>query len=207
MDGEISFLHEKLCFYNSDCKTVNILKAEDLVKVRKSIIDSILKSPAISVLEILSMMSKKGKDLKFLFLLLQDFNLERAAPPMTRRELFNPKNKNHEMNIRKRRVYLLVEKKEQEFMYSYDSSANEFYFRQKLLDLLKTSNALPENIVKIINKTLLSYLQWYTDDKKKGLPSLKHALEKAFIDEKVLVDIDPQETVSIKVFTIFYFII
>jgi hypothetical protein len=202
MGHEVKFAHERLCFYREDWKSRFILTLDDLKELKSYIVASIKKSPAIAILEILSMMSQKGKELKYLLMLLQDFDVNQPAP-MSSIERFNPKNKTHAMNMKKGRVHLLVNVDEKDYMWAYDSSVTEFNLRKQLFNLLLSSDAeiIPEDIVKIIERTMVEKKgQWNTDHKKNGLVKFKEALEKAFIDGEVLVDIEPQEKVRVQVF-------
>ena len=191
---EIPFLFERFCFFKPDVESINVLNADDLIIVKKIIIDSIAKSPAVAILEILNMMSKKEKGLKFLYLILQGFNANQP-PSLTSIQPFNPKKKDHAMSIKKKRAYFIVEEGEEVFMFCYDSSKNELVFRQELLKLLLQS--IPDDIAQIINETrLYSLKQWYSDHKEFGLSSFKKGLEQSFKDANLLLDIDAHEEVN-----------
>jgi hypothetical protein len=193
MAEEVRFVYEKLCFFKDDWKLTNALKVEDLVKVKKCIINSIQRSPAIAILDMLHMMSRKEKELKYLSMILQDYDFK-GSMPMTTIELFNPKKKTHEMNLKNERVHLLILMENREYIWTYDTTVKELHFRQELLKLLM-SKAIPDNIVVIIKEIMNCYPQWYTDHKSKGLASFMKDLEKSFRYKKVLVDIASQEKV------------
>ncbi len=199
MGDEVKFAYERLCFFKQDWKSRFILTLDDLAKLKKYIVASIQKSPAIAILEILNMMSQKGKELKYLFMILHDF-VSNGSVPMTSPSLFNQKNQMHIKNMQKERVHLLVNVKGQDYMWAYDSLVNEFNYRKQLFQLLLYSESdakiIPKDIGKIINGTMEKLPQWYTDRKTMGFVDFKKVLEKAFRNGKVLVDIELQEEVK-----------